>query len=67
MSSMVHVGIVRPKHDADHITHKIVGGVENQPSFIIQTKHECNLLILTCMGTLIIAPRKLKLSLVDLE
>lgn len=26
MSSTVHVGNLRPKHDADHIIHKIVGG-----------------------------------------
>lgn len=44
-SSTVHVGIVRSKHDANHLIHKIVGW-ENQPSFIVQTKHECKLLIL---------------------
>lgn len=37
-SSAVHVGNLRPKHDADHIIHKNVVG-ENQLSFIIQTKH----------------------------
>ncbi len=40
MSSTVHVGNLRPKHDADHIIHKIVGGGGGKPpAFKIQTKH----------------------------